>query len=278
MGIGINTGFGISSRNPNRRVIKLKNPDGTSAGTITISAPAKKKPKSIQYNFKRVSSKILAATTSGSARQVIISARSQVTMLQQKMLKSSDYDFRELRNALEHAMKMERIARKRMKHLEQEEKIKRDSSSGGMDEDIDEEELLQMEQADKTGELELSKEEMEKLMQELQKLMEESLQELEGEIGLDELSDELAAPSYKEMEPEDLESLKKKHRAEELREIMEADMKYLRALFDKLEQDRREAASAASSGVSLELSGVEMPVEVIEMPVPAEGGNINTSV
>ena len=66
--------------------------------------------------------------------------------------------------------------------------------------------------------------------------------------------------------------MKKKHRADELREIAEADMKYLKAFFTKLERDRREV----SSGVSLNLSGVEMPVPVAaEEPVIIEGGSFD---
>ena len=79
-----------------------------------------------------------------------------------------------------------------------------------------------------------------------------------------------------ELEPEELERLKKKHRADELREIAEADMKYLRALFDKLEKDKQ--SSPVNSGVSLELSGEEIPVEVIAEPVMVEGGTIDFSV
>ena len=81
-----------------------------------------------------------------------------------------------------------------------------------------------------------------------------------------------------------MELLKKKHRSEELREIMEADMKYLKALFDKLEREKQEGASGLrsnsdyntnSSGVSLELGGVDIPVEASEGLVLPDGGTVD---
>ncbi|MDE6201993.1 MAG: hypothetical protein K2G19_00790, partial [Lachnospiraceae bacterium] len=79
-----------------------------------------------------------------------------------------------------------------------------------------------------------------------------------------------------------IERLKKKHRSDELREIMEADMKYLRAMFDKLAKEKQENSSGVSSynyeaaeAVSLEIGGMEMPVDVSGMPAMAEGGNLD---
>ena len=56
------------------------------------------------------------------------------------------------------------------------------------------------------------------------------------------------------MDPEDLEMLKKKHRAKELRKITEADMEYLKALFNELEKEKQDN----QNGVSLELAGIEV--------------------
>ena len=108
--------------------------------------------------------------------------------------------------------------------------------------------------------------------------LEETLQELEQAMsdanGLDELSDELMPAQEHNLDPEDLELLKKKHRAEELRDIMEADMKYLKAMFEKLAKEKQENSSH-SSGVSLELNGMDIPVEPMEVPVPVEGGSVD---
>ncbi len=72
------------------------------------------------------------------------------------------------------------------------------------------------------------------------------------------------------MSPEDLELLKKKHRSEEIRDIMDANRKYLRAMFEQLAREKQEL----SNGVSLQLSGTEMPVQM-EAPIMTEGGTID---
>ena len=131
-------------------------------------------------------------------------------------------------------------------------------------------------------------------MQELESLMEESMEELEEAAGLEDFMDGMMCVVQKDMEPEDLEQLKKKHRAEELQEIMEADMKYLKALFNRLEREKREGVSWSSNngsspsvqstqsdsarGVSLQLAGTDIPVEqTAEVPAAAiaEGASVD---
>ena len=73
-----------------------------------------------------------------------------------------------------------------------------------------------------------------------------------------------------------------------MREIVEADMKYLRALFSQLEKERQDASSpAGDSGVALQLAGVEIPVQVDTRSAaevanasapPAAGGTIDVSL
>lgn len=62
---------------------------------------------------------------------------------------------------------------------------------------------------------------------------------------------------------------------------MEANMRYLKALFYKLQKEegsRENSTGDSSEGVSLELSGTEMPVQTSETFVMAEGESINLSV
>ncbi len=263
----------IGSSNTTR--IKLTDGKGNHVGTISVTKPSTKKKKRLQYNFREISNRILQTKTSGTAGRVLVSARSKVAMLA-RMLRNPDYDEKELEQALIHAKKMERIAKKRMKHLQQEEKAER---TGSCSDDLDAYEEAK-ESAEAEAESEQQDEELEALMQEYQasmQSMEKSMEELTNEMmaeGLDELSDELGLSVQKNMSPEDLERLKKKHRADELKEITEADLKYLKALFDKLAKEKSEA----SSGVSLQLSGMEMPVETTEAPVTVEGANLDVSV
>lgn len=270
MGIEVNT-----NRYTGVKKISIKNHDGSTAGTITIHDSKLKKTKKLQYKFKRISTQILQAKTSGNARQVLTRAKGETVSLRRKVY-TGDYDRNELRRAIRHAEQMERIAKKRMKHLQQEEDLEKGNSGwqAMLDEESTEESFRDMAE----NFPEMSEEEIRELLQELQ----EELEQLEQENGLEEL--EMAQAALTDMDPAQLEQLKKKHRAEELREIAEADMKYLKALFNQMERDRQ----AASSGVSLELSGVDIPVQIDErsaaevasasMPMSAEGASIDVSV
>lgn len=160
----------IGGSNSNVKRITLKNADGSDAGSISITSPSPKKKKRLQYNFKQISTQIMRSKTSSSARQVVSKARQQVATLQRNA-KNGDYDETELRNAIIHAQKMERIAQKRMKHLKQEEALEKnnpayssvfeeelqDSLLGGLDEEailkMSEEELFQRRHCPKSTKL-----------------------------------------------------------------------------------------------------------------------------
>lgn len=276
-------GMKIWTNNSNRTVYTIKNADGTTAATFSVSKKSSsksKKKKRLQYNFKQISNKILSSKTSGGARRAAASARAAIASLLKK-LKNGEYDDQEVARAILHARKMERIARKRMKHMQEEEMAKRGGPCLG---ELEERELDDSEELYDIGELEqqmtegMSQEEWKELMREFEELMaslmEESMEEFSDAMELSDLTEELTGAVPRDMDPEDLKTLKKKHRAEELQEITEADMKYLQALFHQLEREKQEASS---SGVSLEIAGVEMPVQV-ETPIMVEGGNMDVSV
>lgn len=273
--------FNISRSNS--RVITLKNLDGTVAGTIRITNPTKKKLKRIKYNFKEISAQILRSKTSVSSSQVVVRARGKVAMLQ-RMLRTGEYDDKALENAIIHAKKMVRIAKKKTKHLKEEEKAKYQGFCSVETNQNNPEIELEEEEDIEEAEPELSDEELKRLMQEFQELMKESMSEMGEEMGLGDLAEELTMTVQKDMSPEDLENLKKKHRAEELKEIMQADMKYLKALFEQMEKEKQGGSVSNSSfnnnsnGVSLQLGGMELPVQVQETPVITEGGSIDVSI
>lgn len=271
----------IGTRNSNVKVISMKDPSGTVVGTISISKSTKKKSKRLQYNFKQISSQIMMSKTSVSAGRVAAKARGKVADLLRKR-KSSDYDDKELEAAIIHAKRMERIARKRMKHLKEEEHAKQQNFCTA---ETEENRNFNRETTEKGKTYETMDEKFVERLQEVQvkieNVMEQSMKELTesmndwiDETGLDRLTDELVGTGQQDMDSYDLERLKKKHRSDELREILEADMKYLKALFGKLAKEKQEA----SSGVSLELSGMEIPVGMTEVPAMAEGGNIDLSL
>ena len=79
MGIGIGSDYnGAVPRMTERKVIKrgnsvttrtvLRNADGTYAGSISVTKPAPKKTKKLNYNFKEISAMILQTKTSCSSR------------------------------------------------------------------------------------------------------------------------------------------------------------------------------------------------------------------
>lgn len=278
-------GMMIGSNSSNVRRIDLKASDGTVVGSISYRTTSRKnisqkKTKRLNYNFKEISSQIMRAKTSAGAGRAVAAARMKVAMLQ-RQLRNSEYDEEEVKQALIHAQKMERVARKRMKHLKAEEAAERDGRAYPT---APEAEFKEFTPEDTGGEdaLQLSKEELQKLMQELRQTMDEAMRNPEEEISGSKPEEALMEVISGDMDPADLEQLKKKHRADELREIAEADMKYLRALFDKLAKEKQSVSSgsfhAASDGVSLEISGVEMPVEAVEVPVTTEGGSIDLAL
>lgn len=255
-------------RNPNMRIITLKNADGTVSGTISVSKTKPKKRKKSGYHLTEVSNLIIRSKTSGRAGLAVIKARSTVAMLKRK-LKTGDYDENDLKYAILHAEQMERVARKKKKHLEEEENAKlRCGEYPGDIKDMEASEEVTSEPEDLEGM---------KLEEKIQ-MLEDMLQDMENEMqSFDEFSemfDDLFMKTYDDIEPADLERLKKKHRSEEMRDIMLANVKYLRAMFEKMDSDRKNGVQ----GVSLELGGMDIPVTPPPEPVCAEGMNMDISV
>lgn len=249
----------------------IKNPDGSVAGTIRIKKSAKKKTKRLQYNFKYISSKILMSKTSESAGRALATAQSNIGVLYRK-LKTGKFDEREVELAIVHAKKLERTARKKLKHLQEEEYAKQ---HGSCQDETEENGVSDLKDIKEENAPEINEEELRKLMKELQNLMEETMKET-----MEQTTDELIRSVNQDMDDDDLALLKKKHRAKELREIIEADMNYLKAVFNKLQKEKEEASrgNCSGEGVSLEISGAEIPVQAAEMPVMAEGGSIDLSI
>lgn len=278
--------------------VQRANGSAMTAGTTRKSSSQSKKTRKLQYNFMEVSAEILQAKTSGNANRVFILARSKVAGLRQKKL-TGQYNESEVESAILHAEAMVRVARKRMKHLKAEEQAKRGEKSPVEEWEEQEEELDLTAFTDPESEMqdemrEIEQEMAREIAREMQRLMEETMEEtlqetakaMEDTLELAELSEDLAG-AMDEMEPEDLEQLKKKHRAEEQREIMEADMKYLKAMFDRLAKEKQSgsggmsfgnADSADTGSVSLELGGTEIPVADVAAVAEVAGGNVDCAV
>lgn len=263
-------GMKIGSNYSSSAATGVKKPNSAMIATFRIPKKKNTKKKRLSYNFKKISNQILMSKTPSNAGKALNKARGTVIMLTMQQ-RSSQYDEKELKDALEHAEEMVRIAKKRKRHMEEEERAAH-GGSGVFSEEF--EEKINMDGSDDETDDELSSEELEELARELKELMQESVEE-----SLQELADELTSVVNSDMSEEELEELKRRHRASELKEIMEADMKYLKALFDRLQKEKQQNSSSGA-GVSLQISGMEIPVQETS-PAPAEvveGANVDVCV
>lgn len=83
------------------------------------TALAKKK---LRYNFKSISSQIAQSKTSSNAKQVVSKAKREVLRLK-RLANNRAYDEEEVMAAITHAQSMERVAKKKEKHLQEEEMV-----------------------------------------------------------------------------------------------------------------------------------------------------------
>ncbi len=241
--------------------------------SVSTSNSNIKPRKKLQYNHREVSAMILRAKTSFSASLTVSSARTKLVSLSKKA-GTGEYDEEELRHAIIHAQSIVRVAKKRLKHLKQEEAEKKA---------IDDE-LLELEEEEKESDLEdveeenrseseesseMSQQELRKLMREIEQLMRETMEE--SNENEEDVFEEFSF--VRDVEPKDLELRKKKHRAEELKDIVKADMKYLKFVFGRLESER----NSIDSGVSLAIGGFDIPFSP-PPPVVTEGGNVDVSL
>ena len=207
--------------------------------------------KKLKYQFKNLSAQIMRSKTSASARQVVGQAKREVLRLKQEKQRGGS-DSEELEAAINHAKAMERVARKKVKHLEEEElakacgvcadynveeEIKKsedressDFSEDDLNEEGSEEDSLKAVFQDFSPE-EWFEDEMQALMDDFS----EEMQALLEDMGLEELSESLEVVKG-DMDPADLRMMKIKHRNKEMKEIVKADSEYLKAYFEHLEK------------------------------------------
>lgn len=257
-------------------VVRTANPYGaakTNSSPVRKTTNNSKKRKRLNYNYRDVSGRILRAKTSVSATLVVTHARTMVAVLRRRY-GCGEYNDRDLEIAIIHAEKMVRIAKKKLKNLKMEEMGRRTSEAEKAQEELEDENSLNT--ADmQSEEREISADELRDMIREL----EQELQELAAENSLDDLMDECLGAGGAVSE-EELERVKKKHRCDEMRQIVEADMKYLKAMFQRMMQEQQEIAAAAT----LELSGAmnNTPVTIsmaAAADAPAEAGaNVDASV
>lgn len=246
--------------------------------------------KKLKYQFKNISSKILRSKTSQAAKQAAGQARREVLRLKRQK-QSGNYDDDEIEAAINHAKAMERVAKKKAKHLEEEELAK---AAGGIcqGDRISEEETKDAQ--DTEAENVQNAEEMSRdlsayeyagseayagdsydisdyidlgidafyaqtgdFMSEMSDFTSEMMQEMSD--SLRDLMEEMgldglsdsAVSVNRDIDPADLKMMKIKHRNKEMKEIVKADAEYLKAVFDRLEKMKDNPVIPSGGGVSL---------------------------
>lgn len=272
----------IRTGNTERRVTRLTKIDGSYVGTIsvtrTVSNKNTKKRRS-DYSFKQISAQVLNAKTSDKAMQVRTSIGMKLNLLY-KRRKSGEYDEEEIARAILHAEQVLRACKKKEKHLKTEEAAEKSME----DKAIEEQENPAEEAKQDEKEQALKAEEFEALIEKLELDMEEMYEKAEETAEFDEELEEMTKALTGQMEPQDLKQLKLKHRSEEQRDILQADLKYLKALFDRLQAEKENNGKASSSaaytgsGVVVAFDGTDIPVENDAMPPADTGQAIDASV
>ena len=245
--------------------------------------------KKLKYQFKNISSKILRSKTSQAAKQAAGQARREVLRLKRQK-QSGNYDDDEIEAAINHAKAMERVAKKKAKHLEEEELAK---AAGGIwqgekvctDEeertletdqntDPEAEEELPCEATEAQSDMDLEEydyplldefllqtsdlmAEMSDFTSEMMQELSDSMRDIMEEMGMDELSDTMLSVK-KDIDPADLKMMKIKHRNKEMKEIVKADAEYLKAVFDRLEKMKDNPVIPSGGGMSLSAGSTGM--------------------
>lgn len=82
----------------------------------------KKKKKKVEYDAHEIATLLTRATHSMGVGEILVRANSKLQQLQM-CVASGEYDINEVRAAIAHAKKMVKCARKKMKNLQEEERI-----------------------------------------------------------------------------------------------------------------------------------------------------------
>lgn len=257
-----------------------------------------------KYHYKNMSSNIVRCKTSTSARQVVSQAKRELQKLK-KAKASGKYDNEEIDAAIAHAKSMERIARKKARHLEEEELAKaskmgkveefveKEGKKAENEEEVDSEDKAAEEEAafeeenpQDTVSGEISPQEyydsveyfaqsaqfeefalqMEDMTAEMLDEMETSMEEMMEDLGLEELSESLLAATGK-MDDNDIKMMEIVHRNKEMKELTKANMDYLKAIFEHYESLKDSATSAPIQASAAPPAATPVSATPTAMPV-----------
>ena len=218
--------------------------------------------KKLKYSFKNISGKLIRSKTSVAARQVAGEAKREVLRLKQQK-QSGKYDNEEIEAAINHAKAMERVAKKKVRHLEEEELAKAcgacldrlEEYQKDLEDEWEEQDVLESENNVTAFKAGIEEPASENLTGEMMDELTESMTDMLSEMGLDELLD-IFSSVKQDMDPTDLKLMKIKHRTKELKEIAKADAEYLKAIFEHLEKQKSGPSAPLENAVSTDNSAL----------------------
>ena len=267
--------------------------------------------KASKYNYKEVANKIRQAKTSVSAAQAVTAAKRKVAEIKRR-ISNGDGDPEELQLDLTHAKRMEMAARKKRHNLELEELVEHTRKSDERREktektsedikqamaELSEEEIAAKEDAVFEERQDMLDEAMENLGEKRSESAEDMLADIDemiagyGEDLLEELEEQMEQLECMEivdphMSEEDLEELKKKHRAAESKAMIKADMDYLKGMLKHLQEKGGQMpsmnAASGSAGInSSVMSGllfaVATDVSIAEPPTDTSVPSVDVAL
>lgn len=143
MDMTVQNDYGTTLQDMKSRMESIKKKTG-----VSKSKQTQKKKKSLKYNSREISGQLLRAARSVSAGQVLIRAKGKVAQLR-RCAATGDYDDRALSAALNHAQRMVKAAKMKVKHLKSEEQLQKHSKKRSphtrMKEEQKEQQLIQQE-------------------------------------------------------------------------------------------------------------------------------------
>lgn len=233
--------------------------------------------KKLKYSFKNISGKLIRSKTSVAARQVAGKAKREVLRLKQQK-QSGKYDNEEIEAAINHAKAMERVAKKKVRHLEEEELAKAcgacldrlEEYQKDLEDEWEEQDVSESENNVTAFKAGIEEPASENLTGEMMDELTESMTDMLSEMGLDELLD-IFSSVKQDMDPTDLKLMKIKHRTKELKEIAKADAEYLKAIFEHLEKQKSGPSAPLENAVSTGNSALTPNAVSVAAPAMAVG-------
>ena len=233
--------------------------------------------KKLKYSFKNISGKLIRSKTSVAARQVAGEAKREVLRLKQQK-QSGKYDNEEIEAAINHAKAMERVAKKKVRHLEEEELAKAcgacldrlEEYQKDLEDEWEEQDVLEPENNVTAFKAGIEEPASENLTGEMMDELTESMTDMLSEMGLDELLD-IFSSVKQDMDPTDPKLMKIKHRTKELKEIAKADAEYLKAIFEHLEKQKSGPSAPLENAVSTGNSALTPNAVSVAAPAMAVG-------